>query len=106
MKDFHLVLPSNVAPETFPNNEPNHFYTPLSKPLYFDGIGWRVALKEITYQNSVLSVVDEYIEVWQDDDNAFEEGCATAQADVVAGRLLSPARVKIPFVTELAYNTV
>jgi hypothetical protein len=64
--DFHLVLASNVAPKTFPNNKPNNFYTPLSKALVFEeGEPWSVALKEITYHNTLLSIVNESIEVWK-----------------------------------------
>jgi hypothetical protein len=57
---MHLVLPSNVAFETFPTNKANHFYTPLSKPLLLEGGHWKVALKEITYP-----AMRPCIEVWQ-----------------------------------------
>ena len=65
--EIYLVLPSNVAPKTYPKNEPNHFYTPLSQPLYLDKSGWRVALKEITFENNIQTIIDETIEVWKDE---------------------------------------
>jgi hypothetical protein len=65
--EFILVLASNVAPKKYPNNSPNHFYTPLSHPLVFNADEeWKVALREITYHNTLLSVVNESIEVWRD----------------------------------------
>jgi hypothetical protein len=63
-RDFYLVLPSNVASHTFPDNEPNHFFTPLHQPLYFDKPGWKVALKEMTFESNIQTIVDESMEVW------------------------------------------
>jgi hypothetical protein len=64
--DFHLILASNVSREAFPDNRPNHFHTRLQHPLIFEsGQEWKVALKEITFHNTLLSIVDEGIEVWE-----------------------------------------
>ena len=71
--EFHVILASNVAPNTFSNNKPNHFYTPLSRPLLFDvNSQWKVALKEITYHNTLMSVVNESIEVWQENTEEWD----------------------------------
>lgn len=70
--EIYLVLPSNVAPKIYPRNVPNHFYTPLSEPLYLDKPGWRVALKEITFENNIQTIVNEAIEVWRDEFDGYE----------------------------------
>jgi hypothetical protein len=64
--DFYLVLASNVAPKTFPHNAPNHFYTPLRQPIHLDGPSqWKVCLSELTYQNSIRTIINESIEIWK-----------------------------------------
>ena len=97
--ELYLVLPSNVAPKTYPTNRPNHFYTPLLQPLYFETFGWKVALKEITYQNSVQTIVDEYIEVWQDTFDTYDEVEKISFDAKQDGTYIGIERVEAPFTT-------
>jgi hypothetical protein len=72
--EFYLVLPSNAAPKTFPHNVPHHFYTPLSQPLFLeDPTQWKVSLRELTYQNTIQTIIDEGVEVWNDALGELEE---------------------------------
>ena len=71
-EEFYITLVSNVAPEIYPNNTPNHFFTPLNHPLFFDKPGWTVALKEITFQNSIQTILNESIELWHGPGKEFE----------------------------------
>ena len=52
---FHIHLASNVAPETFPNNTPSDFKTPLAEELRLHGATWEVAVKDIMYPSYVSS---------------------------------------------------
>ena len=63
MDDFYIVLASNGAPAMYPNNTCYHFYNPLPQPLHLSG-KWRVALQEITYENSINTIVDEQIRIY------------------------------------------
>ena len=51
MSFFH-VLPSNVAPDTFPRNHASAFSTPVSNPYNLKG-KWEVALMNITHSGCV-----------------------------------------------------
>jgi len=62
MDDFYLVLASNGAAKTYPDNTANHFYNPLAHSIQLPG-KWTVALQEITYENSINTVVDEKIRI-------------------------------------------
>jgi hypothetical protein len=63
MNDFYMILASNGAPKMYPDNTSYHFYSPLPNPLQLTG-KWRVSLQEITYQNSIQTIVDEKIRVY------------------------------------------
>ena len=52
---FHIHLASNVAPDTFPNNTPSDFKTPLAEELRLHGAAWEVAVKDIMYPSFVSS---------------------------------------------------
>ena len=60
MDDFYLVLASNGAAHMYPDNTANHFYNPLAHSIQLPG-KWHVALQEITYENSINTIVDEKI---------------------------------------------
>lgn len=49
---FYHVLPSNVAPNTFPNNHASSFSIPLEKPYNLSG-KWEVAMMNISYTGCV-----------------------------------------------------
>jgi hypothetical protein len=51
MSFFH-VLPSNVAPDTFPDNNASKYSTPNTNPYSMKG-NWDMALMNITYSSSV-----------------------------------------------------
>lgn len=53
MSFFH-VLPSNVAPTSFPNNHASDFSTPIATPYHLSG-KWQVALLNITYSSCINS---------------------------------------------------
>lgn len=53
LKDQYIVLPSNVKHiEGDVINQPNHFKTPLDRPLELQKDKWEVALAEINYPHS------------------------------------------------------
>ena len=54
-ESFHIHLASNVAPDTFPNNTPSDFKTPLADELHLHGGSWEVAVKDIMYPCYVSS---------------------------------------------------
>ena len=54
-ESFHVHLASNVAPDTFPNNTPYDFKTPLAEELRLHGAAWEVAVKDIMYPCYVSS---------------------------------------------------
>lgn len=49
---FYHVLPSNAAPNTFPNNHASSFSTPLENPYNLTG-QWEVAMMNISYTGCV-----------------------------------------------------
>lgn len=51
MSFFH-VLPSNVAPESFPRNNASAFSTPIANSYHLDG-KWEVALLNMTYSGCI-----------------------------------------------------
>lgn len=56
-EDFHVHLISNVAPHTFPKNNPADFSTPLANEIALDGNGneWEVAVRQIMYPTHVAT---------------------------------------------------
>lgn len=52
---FHIHLASNVAPNTFPNNNASDFKTPLAEEIHLEGGEWEVAVKDIMYPSEVSS---------------------------------------------------
>lgn len=54
---FYHVLPSNVAPETYPKNSASSFMTPLTVPYNLNG-KWQVALTSINYSGCVNTFLD------------------------------------------------
>ena len=63
MDDFYVLLPSNVKHLAGGVNSTGHYFTYLHKPLHFQGVGWRVALVDISYVVSWLNVTGENCEV-------------------------------------------
>lgn len=61
MSFFH-VLPSNVAPDTFPNNNASKYSTPNPNPYSMKG-KWEVALMNVTYSSSVHTFHDDVMHV-------------------------------------------
>lgn len=61
MSFFH-VLPSNVAPDTFPNNNAAEYSTPNPNPYSMKG-KWEVALMNVTYSSSVHTFHDDVMYV-------------------------------------------
>ena len=49
---FDFILPSNVAPDTYPNNNASDYITPLINPLQLDK-QWLVGLKSIFYDSHI-----------------------------------------------------
>ena len=59
LNDRYIVLPSNVKPIDGDSvNRPNHFKTPLDRPLELEKDKWEVALAEINYPHSWLKSVN------------------------------------------------
>ena len=52
MTSFDCILPSNVAPDTYPDNTASDYTTPLTNPIHCDG-QWEVGLKSIFYDSHV-----------------------------------------------------
>ena len=64
MKEYYIVLPSNVISEEFPNNKTNNYSTSLPSNLELGGNGWEVCLSEITYPHSWYNIdVNCFIEI-------------------------------------------
>ena len=61
MSFFH-VLPSNVAPDTFPHNRASAFSTPITNPYTLNG-KWEVALMNITYSGCVNTFYNDKLMV-------------------------------------------
>ena len=58
VRDQYIVLPSNVEHlKGDKENNPNHFKTPLARPLELDREQWEVALSEINYPHSWLKSI-------------------------------------------------
>ena len=58
MSDFNIYLPSNVAPDTFPNNSPSKFSTILAYEINLKGNDWEVGVTNILYPTHVSSTSD------------------------------------------------
>lgn len=54
---FYHVLPSNVAPETYPKNVASAYTTPLGAPYNLQG-KWQVALTGISYSGCVNTFIE------------------------------------------------
>lgn len=54
---FYHVLPSNVAPGTYPDNSASAFMTPLTVPYNLEG-KWQVALTSVNYRGCVNTFLD------------------------------------------------
>jgi hypothetical protein len=115
--EFYLVLASNVSPNTFPKNKPNHFYTPLCQSLVFNSNDrWTVALKEITYHYTLLSIVNESVEVWQDyptletwsllDSATFTYDSTKSASQSFSSILVSGSIINNQYVMQLRRNVV
>ena len=59
MSFFH-VLPSNVAPDTFPRNHASSFSTPISNSYELSG-KWEVALMNITYSGCINTFHNDHM---------------------------------------------
>ena len=60
---FYHILPSNVAPKTFPNNSAASYRTPLENPYNLFG-NWEAAITNVTYSGCLKTFVkDDYITV-------------------------------------------
>ena len=62
MDEFTLILSSDADSSMYPGNSSCHFYTQLAHPLQLHG-KWKVALHEISYENTIHTIVDEYVQV-------------------------------------------
>ena len=61
MSHFH-ILPSNVAPETFPANNAASYSTPVSNPYSLNG-KWEVALMSMTYSTCINTFHHDVLKV-------------------------------------------
>ena len=58
MSEFNVYLPSNVAPDTFPSNNPSKFSTILADEINLSGNNWEVGVTNILYPTHVSSTSD------------------------------------------------
>ena len=61
MSFFH-ILPSNVAPDTFPSNNAASYSTPISNPYSLNG-KWEVALMNMTYSGCINTFNNDVITI-------------------------------------------
>ena len=61
MSFFH-ILPSNVAPDTFPKNHAAAYSTPIPNNYYLNG-KWEVALMHMTYSGCINTFQDDVMSV-------------------------------------------
>ena len=55
--DFHILLPSNSNPNTYPNNSASHFTVSWENQLILDNDDeWTVALTEMTYTHTAYTI--------------------------------------------------
>ena len=59
---FYHVLPSNAAPNTFPNNHASAFSTPLNNPYQLSG-QWEVAMMNMSYTGCVNTFNNDTLSV-------------------------------------------
>ena len=64
---FYHVLPSNAAPNTFPNNKASKFSIPLDNPYNLEG-RWEVALMNMSYTGCVNTFYNDMVHVRHDAD--------------------------------------
>ena len=81
---FYHVLPSNAAPNTFPDNHASKFSTPLPNPYNLSG-RWEVALMNMSYTGCVNTFHHDKVEVTRKSD--FKTCILKAQ---------TPISVKLP----------
>ena len=53
--DFYVYLPSNVSPDTFPNNEPSCYSTILANEIDLVGGNWEVGVQNIIYPTHIAT---------------------------------------------------
>jgi len=56
MESFYLTLPSNASLQVYPNNTTTSFTTKLSDYINLKGEGWEMALSEVHYPNTFLTI--------------------------------------------------
>ena len=59
---FYHVLPSNAAPNTYPNNHASEFSTPLDNPYNLEG-RWEVAMMNMSYTGCVNTFYNDRVSV-------------------------------------------
>ena len=62
MDEFYLVLASDADSSMYSGNTSCHFYPLLPHPLLLHG-KWGVSLQEISYENTINTIVDEQIQI-------------------------------------------
>lgn len=60
INDHFVVLPSNACENVHPNNTAGQFHVSWENPLELNGKGWHVALTEMNYDYSPMSVNPSY----------------------------------------------
>ena len=65
--EFTAVFPSNCQPDIFPNNTASHYYTVLPNPRVLHGVGWSVAVTDISYVHNIQTITDESLIVGEVD---------------------------------------
>lgn len=59
--DFYIILPSNSNANTYPDNYASSYNVAWEEPIYLDEVDkWKVALTEISYHHTALTVRDGY----------------------------------------------
>ena len=53
--DFYVYLPSNVSPDTFPNNNPSCYSTLLANEIDLLGSNWEVGVQNIIYPTHIAT---------------------------------------------------
>lgn len=68
-ENFHMILPSNASPDTYPNNHPSDFIVNWENPIDLDpDYKWSVAMTEMSYIYKPSSISRNYameITYWQ-----------------------------------------
>ena len=64
---FYHVLPSNAAPNIFPNNHASQFSTPLDNPYNLPG-QWEVAMMNMSYTGCVNTFYNDKLSITHEAD--------------------------------------